>query len=297
LLHHHNAFGLHEQVLSAQEATPTSVTVDAASGVYSDATTLKATVSPATFLDQTISGNVQFSVDGTPVGAAVAVDSSGVATTSYTVDVGAGSHTITAAFTSTSSAFLNSSNTGTLTVSQEDAGVTPFALNPAAVQVNSPGGTGGPITLCFNMNEVSDGSPGDTSKITSVTVTVIPVGIGSAVASGAAVFSGGGVGATRTACVTLNNVPVNVYDVTVTINGDFYQGSGGTVLAVYDPSLGFVTGGGHLIHNGFNANIGFNIKYQKNGSAQGSLMYIEHRPGGDVAVKSNLIGSLEIVGS
>ena len=70
LLHHHNTLGAHDQILSVQEPTATTVTVDAASGVYSDPTTLKATVSPATYLDQTISGNVQFSVDGNPVGAA-----------------------------------------------------------------------------------------------------------------------------------------------------------------------------------------------------------------------------------
>src|SRR6185369_5808792 len=185
LVHHHNAFGAHDQILSAQDPTATTVTVDAASGVYSDSTTLKATVSPATYLDQTISGNVQFSVDGSAVGSPVAVNSSGVATTSYTVTVGAGAHTITAAFTSTNSAFLGSSNTGTLTVSKEDATVTPAPANPFAVKVNAPGGTAGPITMCFNMDEVSDGSPGDTTKITSVTVNVIPIGTGSAVAAGA----------------------------------------------------------------------------------------------------------------
>lgn len=297
LLHHHNAAGAHDQILSVQEPTATTVTVDAAAGVYSDPTTLKATVSPATYLDQTISGNVQFSVDGNPVGSPVAVNSSGVATTSYTVTVPAGPHTITAAFTSTNSAFLNSSNTGTLTVSKEDADVTPAAANPFAVKVNSPGGTGGPVTLCFEMNEVSDGSPGDTTNITSVTVNVVPIGSGSAVPAGAAILSGGGVGATRTACVTLNNVPVNVYDVTLTINGNFYQGSGSTVLTVYDPSLGFVTGGGSLIHNGFKASVGVNIKYLKSGNAQGSLLYIEHRPTGDVVVKSNAIGTMAIVGN
>jgi subtilisin family serine protease len=296
LLHHNNGTGDHDQILNAVEPTATTVTVDAASGVYSDPTTLSASVSPATYLDQTISGNVQFSVDGNPVGAAVAVNSSGVASTSYTVGVAAGAHTITAAFTSTNTAFLNSSNTGTLTVSREDADVSPAASNPFAVKVNSPGGTGGPITLCFDMNEVSDGSPGNTNNITSVTVNVVPIGTGSAVVPGAAVFSGGGVGATRTACVTLNNVPVNVYDVTLTINGNFYQGSGSTVLVVYDPSLGFVAGGGHLIHNGYKASVGVNIKYLKNGNAQGSLLYIEHRPTGDVVVKSNAIGSMAIVG-
>ena len=297
LMHHNNGVGLHDQILSVVEPTATSVTVDAASGVYSDSTTLRATVSPATYLDQTISGNVQFSVDGNPVGAPVAVNSSGVATTSYTVNVPAGAHTITAAFTSTNSAFLNSSNTGTLTVSKEDATVDPAAGNAFAVKVNAPGGTGGPIPLCFEMNEVSDGSPGDTTNITSVTVNVVPIGTGSSVPAGVVVFGGGGVGATRTACFTLNNVPVNVYDVTLTINGNFYQGTGSTVLVVYDPSLGFVAGGGSLIHNGYKANVGMNVKYLKNGNAQGALLYIEHRPTGDVVLKSNAIGAMAIVGN
>ena len=296
LFHHHNAFGGHDQILDAVEPTATTVTVDDAAGVYSDPTTLSATVSPATYLDQTISGNVQFSVDGNPVGSPVAVNASGVASTSYTVDVAAGAHTITAAFTSTNPAFLNDSGEGTLTVSREDADVTPQATNPFAVKVNAPGGTGGPITLCFDMNEEDDGSPGNTSNITSVSVSITPVGGGSSIPSGPVALSGGGVGATRTACVTISNVPVNVYDVTATINGNFYQGSGTTVLVVYDPSLGFVTGGGHLIHNGFRASVGVNMKFHKNGNPQGSLIYVEHRPTGDVVVKSNLITSMAIVG-
>jgi hypothetical protein len=297
LLHHHNALGTHEEVLSLQEPTSTSVAVDAASADYSDSATLKATVSPAMYLDQTISGNVQFSVNGNPVGAPVAVNSSGVATTNYTVDLSAGMYTINAAFTSTNSAFLGSSNTGTLTVTREDADVTPASTNVFAVKVNSPGGTGGPVTLCFDMDEEDDGSPGDTSNITSVTFNITPIGGGPALAAGAPTFSGGGTGATRTACVTLMNVPVNVYDVVVTINGDYYQGSGQSVFTVYDPSLGFVAGGGHLIHNGYKAMVGVNIKYLKNGNAQGSLLFIEHRPGGDAIVKSNVIGTMAIVGN
>jgi len=146
------------------------------------------------------------------------------------------------------------------------------------------------------MNEVSDGSPGDTTNITSVSVIATPIGGGSAI-SPTAVLSGGGVGATRTACVTMNNVPVNVYDVSLTINGNFYQGTGSTVLVVYDPSLGFVAGGGQIIHNGYRANIGVNIKYLKNGNAQGSLLYIEHRPTGDVKLKSNALGGMAIIGN
>jgi hypothetical protein len=80
-----------------------------------------------------------------------------------------------------------------------------------------------------------------------------------------------------------------------TVGGNFYTGGGSTVLAVYDPSLGFVTGGGRFINNGVEANFGFNIKYLKNGRPQGSLLYIEHRPNGEVKIKSNSLESLSIV--
>jgi hypothetical protein len=283
------------QTLSVQEPTATSVTVDAASGVYSDPVTLKATASPSTYLDQTISGTIQFSIDGNPVGSPVAVDSGGVAMTSYTVNVAAGAHTIVAAFTSTNTAFLNSSNTGTLTVSKEDATVSPAASNLDAVKVSAPGGTANSVILCFDINEVSDGSPGDTTNATPVTFSMVPIGAGSAVSPTSVNYSSGGVGATRTACATFTNVPVNVYDVTATLGGNYYQGSGKTVLTVYDPSLGFVSGGGSIIHNGVKANFGLNIKYLKNGNAQGSLLYIEHRSTGDVVLRSNAIGNMAIV--
>lgn len=266
-------------------------------GVYSDPVTLKATVSPSTYLDQTISGTVQFSIDGNPVGSPVAVDSGGVAMTSYTVNVAAGGHTIGAAFTSTNTAFLNNSNAGTLTVSKEDATVSPAASNPDAVKVSAPGGTAGSVILCFDINGVSDGNPGDTTNATPVTFSMVPIGAGAAVSPTSVSYSGGGVGATRTACATFTNVPVNVYDVTATIGGNYYQGSGKTVFTVYDPSLGFVSGGGSAMHNGVKASFGVSIKYLKNGNAQGSFLYVEHGPTGDVVLKSNAIGNVAIVGN
>ena len=51
------------------------------------------------------------------------------------------------------------------------------------------------------------------------------------------------------------------------------------------------------MHDGVPANFGFNVKYLKNGQAQGSLLYIEHRSTGDVKLKSNVMQSLTIVGS
>src|SRR5205085_9238883 len=129
---------------------------------------------------------------------------------------------------------------------------------------------------------------------TPVTFTLIPVGPGSTIVQ-TATTSGGGVGGTLTANCNLTNVPVNVYEVAISIGGNFYQGSASTVVSVYDPSLGFVTGGGTVINNGVRANFGFNVKYLKNGQIQGSLIYIEHRASGDVMLKSNSMGSLSIV--
>ena len=296
LLHHHNAFGSHDQTVVAQEPAATSVAVDAASGVYSDGVTLKATVSPASYLDQTLSGSVQFSVNGTAAGAPVAVGANGVATSTYTISVPAGSHSVSAAFTSSNAAFLSSSGNGTLTVNRESATASAAASNASAVKVNAAGGTAGPVSLCFDLAEVADASPGNTANINSMTVTLTPIGGGASVQTSAASFSGGGVGATRSGCVSFSNLAVNVYDVAATIGGDYYQGAGQAVLTVYDPSLGFVTGGGTIVRNGYKANFGVNIKYQKNGNAQGSLLYIEHRPDGNVKLKSSALGALAIVG-
>ena len=62
-------------------------------------------------------------------------------------------------------------------------------------------------------------------------------------------------------------------------------------------TLGFVTGGGKIINpnTGFPANFGFTMKFLKNGNSQGSLLYVEHRPTGDVVLKSNALGPLAIV--
>ncbi len=269
---------------SSVTATPTQ---------YSDQTTLSATVSAGC---TTPTGSVQFSVNGSPVGSA-SVNSSGIASLAVTINLPAGSYAVAASFVSSNPYYQNSSGAGTLLVSRENAVVTPSASNPTAVKVNTAGGTAGPITIAAAIVEESDGSPGNISNAVPVTITLSPVGPGSSYTQTVPSGSGGGVGGTLNVSATFTNVAVNVYDVTISIGGNYYTGSGNTVLAVYDPSLGFVTGGGTIIHNGYLANFGLNIKYLKNGNAQGSLLYIEHRPTGDVKVKSNALQTLSIAGN
>jgi len=90
---------------------------------------------------------------------------------------------------------------------------------------------------------------------------------------------------------------VNVYDVSISVGGNHYTGSGSAILAVYDPSLGFITGGGTIVRDGVTAFFGFNFKFRRDGNAQGSLLYIERRPTGEVKLKSNAMESLSIVGN
>jgi hypothetical protein len=281
-------------------AQPTTLTVDAAAGQYSDQVTLKATVSPnvVNFLGgtQTATGNVQFSVNGSNVGSPVAINSSGVATLPYTIPLAPGSYATAATFVSSNAAFLGSSGNSTLSVTQEDAAVA-FS-NPFSVKVNSPGGTAGPINFCADITEVPDGSAGNISNANaSFSFSPVAGGASYSFSGGAVTYTGGGVGGTLHACVTLNSVPVDVYDVAVSVGG-YYTGSGSSVLVVYDPSLGFVTGGGRVSNpdTGCTANFGLNVKYLKNGKPQGSVLYMEHCSTGDTKLKGNVMQSVSIVG-
>lgn len=268
----------------------TTTTVNSSAGQYSDAATLSATVSSDCDYPE---GSLEFRVDGVLV-ATVPVNGNGTYSTSYTIVNAPGNHTIAANFVSSNPYFSNSSGGNTLNVTKEDASVAFPDSNPFSVKVNTAGGTAGPVTICADITEVSDGSAGNITNATA-SFSISPVAGGSSPATGPVVYSGGGVGGTRRACVTLTNVAVDVYDITVTVGG-YYQGTNSTVLAIYDPSLGFVTGGGTVSNNGNRANFGFSVKYLKNGKPQGSVLYVEHLPDGSVVkIKSNSMQSLSIV--
>jgi subtilisin-like proprotein convertase family protein len=269
---------------------PTTTTVASVAGQYSDQVALKANVTNAACP----SGSVEFKVNDSVVGSAPVI--SGLATLPYTIPLAQGSYPIVATYSS-STPGTGSSGSSTLTALKEDAVVTASDSNPTSVRVTSPGGTAGPITLCATISEASDGSPGDISLATPVTFILTPVTPGAPAITQTAATSGGGVGGTLTACVTLGNVPVNVYDVSISVGGNHYAGSGSAVLVVYDPSLGFVTGGGTVVRDGVTACVGFNVKFQRDGNAQGYLLYIERRPTGEVKLKSNAMQSLSIIGA
>jgi Subtilase family len=276
---------------------PTTTTISTLAPVqYSDVVTLSSTT-VAQFSQVPLStGSVEFFVNDVSVGT-TPVDGNGVATKNAQILLAAGAYPVKAVFTSSNPSISGSTGTSTLTVTKENAVVAPSASNPTTVKVNSPGGTAGPITLCATINEASDGSPGDISLATPVTFTLTPVAPGTPTITQTATVSGGGVGGTLTACATFNNVPVNVYDVGVSVGGNNYTGSGSSALAVFDPSLGFVTGAAAIIRDGRIGILAFAVKYQRNGVPLGELLYVENHPTGLLTLKSTSIQSLSIAGN
>jgi Subtilase family len=277
---------------------PTPTTTVSATGPvqYSDVVTLSSTTIPQVNPAPPLTGSVEFFVNNVSAGTAP-VNSSGVATINTRILLAAGTYPLRAVFTSSNPDISNSMGTSTLMIMKEDAVVTLSASNPPLVKVNSPRGSAGPIMLCAAIADVSDGSQGDISNAASVTFTLSPVGPGSPITQ-TATTTGGGFGGTLTACATFNNVSVNGYGVGVSVGGNNYTGSAGpSPLAVFDPALGVFKGIGTVVHNGRNGTFMFNLKYRRDGTPQGGLIYVERRPTGFVALQTSAVQSLSIVGN
>jgi len=276
---------------------PTPTTTVSATGPvqFSDFVTLTSTTIPQVSPAPSLTGSVEFFVNNVSVGV-TPMNSNGVTTINTRILLPAGSYPLRAVFTSSNPSVSSSAGTSTLVVAKENAVVTPLSSNPARVRVNSPRGPAGPIMLCAAVTEVSDGSLGDISNAAPVTFTLSPVGPGSPITQNAA-LSGGGVGGTLTACATFNNVPVNAYNMDISVGGNNYTGSTSSTLAVFDPSLGAYRGIGTIVRNGGNGTFLFNIKYRRDGTLQGGLLYVERRPNRFVALQTGAVQSLSIAGN
>jgi len=193
----------------------------------------------------------------------------------------------------------------TIVVDAEDATVAFDDDNQVAELVESPGGNSGVFSLTVQVTETEPdvalvaAAPGDIG-LAVVSMTLAPVGPGGS-ATGTCTpdgVTGTGYDAELQVTCTFDNVPVNAYSVQVTVDGGYYAGSGEDVLVVYDPSLGFTTGGGWFYWPGTEdrTNFGFTMKYNKKGTkVQGSLLVIRHLSDGTIyRVKSNALYGLAL---
>jgi hypothetical protein len=200
-----------------------------------------------------------------------------------------------------------------MTVVPEDASGSFDAGNPVAVSVDTPDGDSGPFTLTVLVEETEPDLPAGAGMagdigLANVTLSLNPVGPGSPVAGTCAPSgtSGTGYDAVLTVDCTFDDVPVNTYVATVTVDGGYYTGTGEDVLVVYDPSLGFTTGGGWFYwpgtadeasgYAGDKTNFGYTMSYKKKGQkVKGNLLMIRHMADGSIyRIKSNALSGLAL---
>ncbi|MEA2932012.1 MAG: hypothetical protein QOI56_797 [Actinomycetota bacterium] len=253
------------------------------SGQYSDPITpytLSATDSDSACSD------VTFSAIGLPSGLVVTSNGDCTGIVSGTLAAAAGSYAVT--YTATDETGASDSTPSSFQVTREDATVTPSASNPKGVVVSTAGGSAS-FALSAAVTE-PDASKGDIGLATPVTFTLTPLESGSSY-SCTATTSGGGVGGTLLATCNFSGVAVNAYTVDIVVGGSYYQGSGQTIVAVGDPSLGFFTGGAKL----GSAKAELNPKYKKDGSVQGKVSYSDSS-GPGTTLESTRLDALVVMG-
>jgi hypothetical protein len=139
---------------------------------------------------------------------------------------------------------------------------------------------------------------GDITK-SELTVALSPIGGGSNIAlSCTSVVAGSGYSGIETyTCKNPAALAVNTYEVIVNVTGNYYTAMTYTDgFTVYDPSLGFATGGGSFMLDEERVTFGFTMKYLKNNTnLQGNLIVVRHRADGTtVRLKSNALEGLAI---
>jgi hypothetical protein len=200
-----------------------------------------------------------------------------------------------------------------INVDPEDVSITFDPGNTMAEEVTAPGGESGPFSLTAFISELladqpiaQPPAPGDIS-LAVTTMTLVPVGPGGPVPGDCTQgVAGTGYDAEITLTCDFDMVEVNTYSIEVEVSGGFYAGFAESVMVVFDPSLGFTTGGGWFIwpgtedpDNGYlgdRTNFGYGMKFnRRHTKTKGSLLLIRHTSDGSIfRLKSNALYGLAI---
>jgi hypothetical protein len=203
----------------------------------------------------------------------------------------------------------------TIGVVLEDATARFSPDNEVAVEVTAPGGASGVVSLVVDLAETTPDAAATTPHegdigLASASAILEPIGPGSTYSGdcSASEFAGEGYEAVNRITCSFDGVAVNTYAVSVAIEGEHYTGAGEDMLTVFDPSLGFVTGGGWFYwpgsddarsgYPGHRTNFGMVMTYNKHGAGlRGSFLMVSHLPDGTShRVKSNALEGLSIGG-
>jgi uncharacterized repeat protein (TIGR01451 family) len=210
-------------------------------------------------------------------------------------------------FTATDGLLFSKPMTTTINVLHEDASVAFDPANEISQEVDPQDGLSGAFSLAVLVKETipdlpaDNNLPGDVSKAI-VTMNLVPIGPGNTepgtCTPDTSNVSGNAYTDELLVTCAFNDIPVNTYLVEVNVVGDYYIGYGEDVLVVFDPSLGFTTGGGWFYWPGTEdkTSFGYTMKYNKNGKrVKGNLLVIRHMADGSFyRLKSNALNGLAI---
>jgi uncharacterized repeat protein (TIGR01451 family) len=300
--------------------TSATVTVTPSSQQYSDKVELKAAITPYDVESQHLTGTVYFYVGSSavtcgmsaPAGSVgndgIADADDGVGTYTYTIEKAAGSYTVTACFYSSSDYFKSSNNTGSLTVTKEDATLE-FTNLPGSVLYTSNISFTVRVRESYANGVEPNPNPnnslvayGDISKIGTLSASLAGIINNSTVNITCNSFVAGGSGYSSYRDFTCTNGPlaVDAYTVTVSVPGTnyYYTGSVDDAFNVYDPAAGFVTGGGTFSFGGNRVSFGLSFTYSNGAKSnlRGGMVVVRHLTGGGVCrIKSNSMNAPSVV--
>ena len=293
---------------------PSTVTLTLTPGTsqqYSDSVALSAAISP-----NDLAGTVQFQkqVGGggyTNIGSAVAVVAGAVSSKYAVIESSADALSFKAVFTpNDTDHYDGDEDSKGLTVTNEDARVGFDSNNQSSLQVTTSSGnltTGVSFNITVREKTPDFTNPGtaagDISNVAGLTVTLTPIGGGSAIPLTCGPPANNGLaGYSKVLTYTCSylaggaGLPVSTYQLDAAVTGNYYTGGDTDAFTVFDPSLGFATGGGKFMLDGDRVNFGFTMKYNKSGAnLQGNLIAVRHHGDGTISrIKSNSLGGLAV---
>ena len=290
--------------------TTTTLAIEPSTQQYSDTVSLTATISPSS-----ASGSVQFqkSVDAgvtfTDIGNPVTViGGSATLADQQILDKPGTAVRFRAVFTGADGA--ESAGTAALTVIPENATIVYDPANSAAERVTTLGGgtLALPLTLAVGVKEAEpDHAATGTAGLGDITLAglsakLVPLAGGATLSVDCPPGVAVGSGYAKTvpfSCTFVGPIPLGTYEVVLDVTGGYYTATYGDAFTVYDPSLGFATGGGRFVYEGDDVTFGFVMKYTKKlTNLKGSFIAVRHHDDGTVTrLKSNALGGLAILDS
>jgi hypothetical protein len=199
----------------------------------------------------------------------------------------------------------------TITVDKEDAGVAPGAGNLDAY--SAPGGTPlASLVLTFTVREKNPepdtnggAHPGDIDN-TGLSVSLNGAGGNNKSATctpSATIATPPAYSDVKTYTCAFTSVAVDAYEIQAAVTGNYYVGSLLDTVAVYDPTAGFVTGGGKLWFSSTDLNpervsfgLVFNFTGKNKTNPRGNLVVLRHLANGDICrAKSNAIDAPAVI--